>query len=106
MVPFDEISLTSQNHRMSMSEEVSDEVYLRNSASTPNDRGDFFLNAECSTLNRVGRDLAPATGAGWAGASGTAVAAVNDVRLRYWCICKTHHLNIVYSERLCLRAAK
>ena len=105
MVPFDEISLTSQNDRMSVSEEVTDEVYLRNSASMPNDRGDdFFSNAECSILNRVGRDLAPATGAGWTGASGTAVAAVNDVRLRYWCICKTHRLNIVYSEWLCAYA--
>jgi len=65
---------------MSVSEEVIDEVYLQNSALMPNNCGDdFFLNAECSILNRVGHDLAPATGVGWTGASGTAIAAINDI---------------------------
>ena len=100
MVSFDGKSLTSQNHRMSVSSrETSDKVYLRNSVSTPNTRDeDFFSNTECSTLNHVGRTLSPATGACWTGAFDGAVAAVNDVRLWYLCICKSHHLNIVHSE--------
>jgi len=89
MVPFDKKSLTSQNHRTSVSgEEVPDEMYLRYSTSTLNACGDgFFVSVGCSTLNRVGRGRAPATEAGWSGA-GTVVAVVNDIRLRYWRIYK------------------
>jgi len=99
-VSFDGKSLTSQNHSMSVSEEeTSDKVYLRNSAWMPKTRDeDFVLNAECSTLNRVGRTLSPATGAGWTGTFDGAVAAVNDVRLWYLSICKSHNLNIVYRD--------
>jgi len=65
---------------MSVSEEVIDEVYLQNLASTPNNHSDnFFSNVECSILNCVGHDLAPATGVGWTGASGTTVAAINNI---------------------------
>ena len=76
-------TLTSQNHRMSVSlEETSDNVYLRNSASTSNTRDeDFFSNAELSTLKRVGRTSSRATGAGQTAALDGAIAAVNDLAL-------------------------
>ena len=88
-MPFDKKSLTSQNHRMSVSgEEVPDEMYLRYSTSTLTACGDgFFVTVGCSTLNRVGRGCPPATEAGWSGA-GTVVAVVNDILLRYWRIYK------------------
>jgi len=100
MVSFDGKSLTSQNHRMSVSlQETSDKVYLRNSVSMSNTHNeDFFSNTECPTLNHVGRTLSPVTGACRTGAFDGAVAAINDVQLWYLCICKSHHLNIVHSE--------
>ena len=65
-----------------------DEVYLRNSASTPDGRGGGFVNVECSILNRVRHSLLPATGARCAGAPGTVAAVVNNIWLWYWCIYK------------------
>jgi len=58
----------------------------------------FFSNTEYSTLNCVGHTLSPVTGACQTGAFDGAVAAINDVRLWYLYICKSHHLNIVHSE--------
>jgi len=88
-VPFNDKNLTSQKDRISVLGSILYDVYLQYSESTLNNSdGRFFGSAECPTLNCIRCIFPPAPEAGWPGASGTAVAVVNGIWLRYCCIYK------------------